>query len=237
MLRFFLIGIFISQNFLLADIFNRYETRILNIEGREGKIVDSEDIVIGSSGIVMHRFDNETNTIIARGVVVKKDGINATIRFKVFDALEQKAFPLPGILPQKGDTIILNYLYDRSLIVAPNETIYKEVSRHFSNISWIHPDITAGYLASIHKPNPTRKHFKKMCHQNSTGLIFVALEGNGYFADCESFKILKTLNSGHIASYQLPFYNRLGKIETYFWDISSSDIKSYDAHYSSLLTE
>ena len=46
------------------------------------------------------------------------------MRFEVFDALEQKALPLPGILPKSGDELVLNYLYDRSLIVAPNKEIY-----------------------------------------------------------------------------------------------------------------
>lgn len=239
MLRFFFIGFILFQSLLFgsADIFQEYETRILDIDGRVGKIADNENIVIGSSGIVMHRFDNETNTIIARGVVVKKDGAYATIRFKVFDALEQKAFPLPGILPQKGDKIILNYLYNRSLIVVPNEAIFQEVTNHFKDIEWIHPDVMAAYLASERKPNPTREYFKKMCYQNSTGLIFIALEGAGYFADCVSFKVLKSLKSGHIASYQVPFFNRVGKIDTMIWDLGSETIKSYNRHYSSLLVE
>lgn len=239
MLRFFLISTILFQTLLFAkpNIFEQYETNILSIEGRIGKIYDNENIVLGSSGIVMHRFDNQTNTIIARGVVVEKDGIHATIRFKVFDALEQSAFPLPGILPQKGDKIILNYLYNRSLIVAPNEIIFQEVTSHFKDIEWIHPDIMAGYLASQNRPNPTQKHFKKMCHQNSAGLIFIALDGEGYFADCESFKILKTLKSGNIASYQVPFFNRVGKIDTYIFDIKNAPIQNYNYHYSKLLVK
>lgn len=238
-MRIFIMAMIVLQASLFAapNIFEKYETNILSIDGRIGKIYDNENIVIGSSGIVMHRFDNETNTIIARGVVVKKDGIHATIRFKIFDALEQKAFPLPGILPQKGDTIILNYLYDRSLIVAPNEAIFNEVTRHFKDIEWIHPDIMAAYLASERKPNPTREHFKKMCYQNSAGLIFVALDGGGYFADCVSFKVLKSLKSGKVASYQVPFFNRVGKIDTMIWDIGSGAIKNYNYHYSRLLVE
>ncbi len=215
--------------------FSEFKTRLLSVEGSKGKVVDSNLLVKGSSGIVIHKFDNETSTIVARAVVEKKDGVHATLRFEVFDLLEQSSFPLPGIMPVKGDEVVLNYLYDRALIVAPNETVFNEVTKHFDGIEWVHPDIMAAYLSVNYKPNPKKHEFDELCRQNDTGLIFFALDLRGFFVDCQSLEVLKVLKSGKIASYDLPFYNRVGGIDTIFWKWSGAKIKNYNAHYARLL--
>ena len=220
-----------------AKFIKSYSTTLQNVEGGFATIKDSEDIVIGSSGIVNHKFDEEKSTIVARASVVeKKDGF-AKVRFEVFDLLSQSAFPLPGILPQNGDNIILNYLYDRALIVAPNKSVYDNITKHFKEITWIHPDLMASYLASEYKPNPDREDFQEACRQSSAGLIFFALNKKGYFADCQSFKILKTYDSKQVKAYQVPFYTRVRGVETAFWKLSGKQISDYNSHYGSLLVK
>lgn len=238
MLRYIAIFLLLLQSLIFASDnspFKEYKTQLLSIDENRGVIKDSDYITIGSSGIVTHSFDDDTTTIVARAIVTKKDGKNATIEFEVFDMLSQAAFPLPGITPKVGDEITLNYLYNRALIVAPNEAIFSEVTKHFSGITWVHPDLMAAYLATEHKPNPGRNNFDMMCRKNSTGLIFFALDMRGFFADCQSLTVLKSIKSGPIASYQLPFYNRIGGIDTVFWKWSGSQIRDYNAHYARLL--
>lgn len=239
MLRFIAIFTLLLQISLFAQNtpFEEYKTTLLSVDKNEGvgTIADSDKIVIGASGIVMHKFDADKNTIIARAVVIKKDGTNATVKFEVFDMLEQAAFPIPGIVPNDGDTVTLNYLYKRALIIAPNETIFNEITNHFSDIEWVHPDIMAAYLAADYNPSPGRNSFDVMCRKNTTGLVFFALQGHGYFADCQSLKILKTYNSGDIAEYQLPFYNRIGGIDTVFWKWGNSHMDDYNEYYERLL--
>ncbi len=215
--------------------FIEYKTQLLSVNGDIGQVPNSSKIVKGSSGVVIHRFDNKTATIIARVVVQDVKGANAILKFEVFDLLEQASFPLPGITPVKGDEVILNYLYDRALIVAPNETIFKEVTSFYNDISWIHPDIMAAYLSANYKPNPKRHDFDAICRKHSTGLIFFALDLRGFFADCQSLKVLKVIKSGKIANYQLPFYNRTGDIDTAFWKWDGASINNYNAHYARLL--
>ncbi len=237
MLRFAMIFVFFLQGLIFAteNPFKEYNTKILSIKDRFAQVADSNDIVVGSSGIVIHSFDDETSSIIARVSVVKKDGKFATVQFEVFDLLEQAAFPIPGILPQVGDKVTLNYLYNRALIVAPNETVFNEVTKHFDNIEWIHPDLMASYLAVDYKPAPSRNSFDVMCRKNTAGLIFFALDQRGFFADCQSLHVLKTLKSGHISKYQLPFYNRVGGIDTVFWKWRNKHIRDYNSHYARLL--
>ena len=212
-----------------------YKTPLISVDEGVGTIIDGSDIVVGSSGVVMHKFEGSQSSIIARAVVTQKSGGFAKVRFEVFDALAQKALPLPGILPKSGDELILNYLYDRSLIVVPNKEIYAEVINAFKGVTFIHPDIVGSYLSYEYKPNPSRDDFRKICAQNSAGLIFIAMDKQGVFADCGSFKPLRTFASGSVAYYQLPFYSRVGEIKTVIWDFTNGPISDYDKHYRYLL--
>ena len=214
-----------------------YKAPLISVDEGIGTIIDSPSIVTGSSGVVMHRFDNLQSSIIARAVVTQKGGGFAKVRFEVFDALEQKALPLPGILPKSGDELVLNYLYDRSLIVTPNKEIYSEVVGAFKGVTFIHPDIVGSYLSYEYKPNPSRDDFRKMCNQSAAGLIFIAMNNEAVFADCQSFEPLKRFQSGAVKYYQLPFYTRVKDIDTVFWKWGSEQISDFDRHYKALLKE
>lgn len=217
------------------ELFKEYTTKILSIDGRTATIKDSDDIFLGSSGIVSHKFDEETESIVARVDVIKKDGDEATLRFEVFSMLAQDAFPKPGLLPSEGDTVRLNYLYDRSLIVAPNYDVYKEVTKHFDGIEWVHPDIPGAYLAKRYRPNPDRELFQEMCSINSASLIFFALNNEGRFVDCHNFKTIKKFKAAPIKKAQAPFYTRVKNIDTtwFIWD--SAQITDYNRHYKSMI--
>jgi len=223
------------QSASAKPLFNEFNTKLLEINGRNAIIENSDEIVLGSSGIVIHTFKNGVSTIVARADVIKKEGDKATIRFNVYKLSTQVAFPKPGILPAVGDEVKLNYLYDRALIVAPNYKVYKEVTKHFKDIDWIHPDIVGAYLAKIFRPNPDREIFQKVCEVNSAGLIFFALNNKGYFVDCNNFKSVKEVKTGHIKRAEVPFYTRVKGIETTWTKWSSSDITDYNAYYRSVI--
>ena len=230
-----IITILLAQYASAKSIFNEFSTQILEINGETAVIQDSDDIVIGSSGIVIHTFKNGVSTILARADVIKKDGDKATVRFEAYKLSTQTAFPRPGILPKVGDTVKLNYLYNRALIVAPNFGVFKEVTTRFSEITWVHPDIVAAYLAKIFRPNPDKEIFQKVCKVNSAGLIFFALSGSGYFVDCNNFKALKKVKTGPIKNAQLPFYSRIKDIDVSWINWNSSQITDYNAHYRNLI--
>lgn len=226
----------LTQQFLNAkSIFNEFNTEILEINGRQAIIKNSDNIVVGSSGIVTHTFKNGVSSIVARADVIKQEGDTATIKFRVFKLSTQNAFPKPGLLPAVGDKVTLNYLYDRALIVAPNYKVYSEVTKHFTEVEWIHPDIVGAYLAKIFRPNPDREVFQKVCKINSASLIFFALNDNGYFVDCSNFKTIKTVKTGRIKKAAVPFYTRIKGIDTSWIKWSSSFIGDYNAHYRSVI--
>ncbi len=238
MLRFFVIFVILLQGIVFGGNylgFVEYKTKLLEARNNQGKVLDSESIVIGSSGIVIHRFDQDKSAIIAHAEVFKKENGYAYLKFSEFEGLKNSAFPMSGLAPQKGDEIRLNYLYNRALIVAPNETVYKEITSYYTETQWVHPDLMAAYLATDYKPNPSKYNFDEMCKQNSAGVIFFILDKKSYFADCKSLKILSSYESNPVTKYQLPFYNRIGDIDTVFWKVDGEKIKDYNKFYSQLL--
>lgn len=220
---------------LMANTFSEYTSKLINIDGEYASIEDSDAIFVGSSGVVIHSFDASTSSIIARVDVVEKKGGLAKLRFDVYTGSAQSAFPIPGVVPQIGDTVKLNYLYSRALIVAPTQSIYKEITEHFDDIQWIHPDIMATYLARKFKPNPDREDFQATCKDNAAALIFFALESHGYFVDCNNFKIIKSYKGSSWQNVQVPFYSRVSDIESSWLRWGSTQINDYHTHYNALI--
>ena len=232
-----ILSVFLAYAFGAEFNMPRYETALISVSQGTGEITDSPTIAVGSSGVVMHDFGSGASSIIARAVVTEKSAGRVQVRFEVFDMLTQEALPLPKILPASGDKVILNFLYDRALIVAPNVEIYEQVSKAFPGITFVHPDLGGAYLSYNRKPNPSRDDFRKMCNQSAAGLIFIAMNNEALFADCQSFEPLKRFQSGAVKYYQLPFYTRVKDIDTVFWKWGSEQISDFDRHYKALLKE
>lgn len=238
MKKILLITIFLISN-IFANAFDMPEVRakILETNNSQAKIPNSLNLKVGSSGVVIHTFKNGDKSIVAR-VVVDKIGSNfTTLKFEVFNMLEQSALPLPNIVPQVGDEVILNFLYNRSLIVAPNKEVYNQIVNAFPNITFINPDIAAAYLNFNNKPNPNRDDFRKICNQNTAGLIFFALDNKGFFVDCGDFNIIQSFDTGKINYYEVPFYSRIKDIKAAFYDFSNEQIKNYNEYYKKLLND
>jgi len=239
----YITALILSSSFLFCaydePLFEEYASTLRTVNKNRATIEDSPLIVVGSSGIVIHRFENTQELIIARATVTAKDGKSALVELKPYDALAQDTFPKLAIVPKSGDEIRLNYLYDRSLVITPNAEAYKKITEFFVKIDWIHPDIPAAYLAKKYTPNPDKKDFAQLCNINLSGLVTFNIENKGFVADCFSFKILKTFTLPNISGEQnvtLPFYSRIsGNIQTSPLHILSKSIKDYTAYYKQLL--
>ncbi|WP_331774170.1 plasminogen-binding N-terminal domain-containing protein [Sulfurospirillum sp. 1612] len=221
---------------LNADgLYKEYKTDIIGINGNTATIKDSNEIVIGSSGIVVHHFDATTSSIIASVEVRKKSAGTASLKLTPYQGLKQDALPQSGVKPSAGDRVILNYLYDRALVVAPSYPVYNKIVNTYKNITWVNPDIPASYLAKMYKPNPDKKVFQTMCSQNVASLILFALDSGTYFVDCHDFKIVKKDKAIATKSYQLPFYSRVTSIEAGWFDFGATAIDNYEKYYQALI--
>lgn len=216
-------------------LFKEYKTKVLETSDTQVVIADSPEIVIGASGVIKHSFDAKTTTIIARGDVVQKDGTKAVLKLAKFEMLSQGAFPEAGVKPIVGDEVIMNYLYDRALIVVPNANVFRDITKEYSDITWIHPDLVAAYLSKLYRPNPDQAIFRQACYQNTASLIFFGIKDQGYFVDCHNFNTIKTVKITNSGETQLPFFARVKDIETSWFSWSSSKISDYDSYYKTLI--
>jgi hypothetical protein len=193
--------------------------------------IEPTDAKIGSSGIVVHNFDKTHSSIVARAILTKKD----QIKLEVFDALSQPNLPRPNIKPAKGDKVILEYLYDRGLIIAPNLKTYQYIEQRLTDTRWLHPDLFAVELSKIHHKAPTKEDFKNFCNKYSIAKIVIALKDKGVVADCYSFKPISTFEITKGDKSMFPFYMRLKEIRGGIFSFFNKEKYDYYIYYKKLL--
>ena len=227
--------LFLSSLLEAKPLFLEYKTKIIETNEQSAIITDSPEFVVGASGVVIHHFDAKASSIITRVDVVSKSNGKAVLKFEKFNMLSQGAFPDTGVKPAIGDDVIINYLYDRAIIIAPNQGVYTDITKQYNDITWIHPDIVAGYLTKLYRPNPDKAIFQQTCYQNSTSIIFFAIENKGHFVDCHNFNILQTIDIKNSGETEIPFFNRVKNIESSWFSWNSANIADYNTYYSTLL--
>ena len=233
---FWVLCLFLFGSFAEAQsFFKEYKTKVLEANEKQIVIADSSEFIVGASGIVTHKFDEKSTSIIARVDVVSKDGTKAILRVEKFQMLSQGAFPDTGIKPNVGDDVSINYLYDRALIIAPNQTVYNQITKNYNTITWVHPDLVAAYLTKLYRPNPDKKIFQEACYQNAASIIVFAIKDKAYFVDCHNFNTLQTIPVSNNGEIQLPFYSRVTNVDSSWFSWDSSKISDYNTYYSKLL--
>ncbi len=240
MFKFFIPLFLVTSTILSADInFSPYNTTITKVENKTIYINDSKDFSIGSSGVVLRDFDGKHKTIVSLVEVIEKKDASSTLKYKSFSSLAQDALPEYNISPKEGDTVILNYLYNRILAISADEKTYDYIVKTHDKFSFIHPDIFASTLAVSYTPSPTKDDFRKECSEGSFALLFFAIEDSGYFVDCNSFKILHKIELPkdlQVTKQITPFYHRLKKIKgRVFGLMGGKGIADYDNYYKKLL--
>ncbi len=218
----------------LSAKFLEYKTKIISIDGNRATIKASKEIRVGSSGIVLHSFGKNHSTVVAKAILIAPD----TILFKRYDDLKQSVLPVPKVLPKVGDIVILNYLYNHALAIAPNYETYKNIISKHQDISWFHPDLFAAKLYADSNPSPNKEDFQKMCKDYSFALLYFAINDRGYFVDCNSFKALDAeLLDGSQNKKMVPFYSRIKDIKNSWFSFGKSKIQNYDQYYLNLLRQ
>ncbi|ADN08386.1 plasminogen-binding N-terminal domain-containing protein [Sulfurimonas autotrophica] len=196
-----------------------------------------DKIDVGVSGFVMHHISPQHSAILKNAVVQSFDAKTqiATIKMSEFTALQNNALPHGKWKVQLGDTVELAFGYSRSLLIAPNETIYYKIAQSVKT-QWIHPDLFATVLSFRGHPTPIKEDFAAMADASSVGLLFIYLNQKVYTLDIKSFKILSISDAKlKQAKVKLPFYTRVNNIDAAWWGAGSSRLDSYEPHYYELM--
>lgn len=225
--------------------YNTEYHRISNVSNNQATI-NRGGLKIGQSGIIIHRYPNSLQSIVANGIVTDSDKDSSTIKFEKFDELEQEALPSSLKEPADKDILALNYLYANSLLIAPNGDNFRTVSKKFDKYNFIQLDIFAYYLKMNHEPLPSKKVLLDFAKKQDIGTIFISIENYVYIVDTRSFKILdKVFVFEPNIEEELPFYTRVEEIEKNFWDIDFDKIldpfgenakkATYSSYYKNML--
>lgn len=237
--KFYSLGFFLKKIILTillanihlfsAEINNKVVINIPKQDSNDMKI-PALDLKVGESGIITRNI-NGNNFILGIAIVNDvNDGV-ATIETKKFESIKNIYMPNPIGTPNEGDKITFRILYDRALIIAPNQNIYQEILNNNKNIDFIHPDIFASYLATNDIQEPQSDDFRRFCNKYNIGIIFITKENYIDIFDCQSFKVITT-DSITIkdTSTQKPFYTRLSD-ETINALFDLEDMKDYFNYY------
>ncbi|TKX32770.1 plasminogen-binding N-terminal domain-containing protein [Campylobacter aviculae] len=207
---------------------------LLKVDDVYGYIKDSPEIKINSGGIVIQQFKS-SKSIIARASVIAKENGLAKLEFSVFSDLKQDALPLPNVLPKSGDEVVLNFLYDRGVIIAPDETTYNDLVSDFPQIYFTHIDIFGAQLIRTSILAPKRSDFRKFCADNAVGILIFALENKAKIIDCQNFNELYEFPIEKASSVQIPFYSRVSGYKSNFFDFNTQEIGNYYKYYNALI--
>ena len=236
MLKFFLFFCLISVNLWAFDT-KVITSRVAQLDKNFIFIKDEPNIVIGASAIVVKQIKNATS-IISRASIVAKDGKFAKLELKPFTMLAQKALPELDVKVETGDEVLVNFLYDRALLIAPDEASYKQVVGDLSEIYFIHPDILGAYMVREYKLSPKRTDFSLFCSNNALGLVAFVLKNKVAFVDCQDFTLLfeKPLNT-QVAKPQLPFYSNIKSYKKNFFNFAEKRVADYYEYYTQIIRQ
>lgn len=213
-------------------------TKIENIEDTKTTI-NIGNLIVGQSGIVVHIYDNDKRLIVSNAKVISSNNNNSVVEFFKFDDLKQDALPTTKRSVEKGDILVLNYMYNSSLLITPTQDSFQSVRNNFKLNNFIHSDIFAAKLKVNNQPYPTKEDFQTFAIEQNLGTIFFILDNKVYIVDTKTFTILDSYSINYENSEStMPFYTRVENIESSILDFSFFSDKeklSYDDYYKRIL--
>lgn len=189
-------------------------TKISNIENNKSNI-EVGNLIIGQTGIIVHIYDNDKRAIVSNAKVISSNADSSVIEFFPFDDLKQDALPTSNRTVEVHDVLVLNYMYNSSLLITPNYDTFQAVRSEFKENNFIHSDIFAAKLKYKNKPYPTKEDIQEFAIEQNLGTVFFVLDNKIFIVDAKTFKVLTAYNfSYNEKEQQIPFYTRVEDIES-----------------------
>jgi hypothetical protein len=200
------------------------------------------NLIVGQTGVVVHIFDNDKKLIVSNAKVISSNSNSSVVEFFKFEDLKQNAVPTSKREVVNNDMLILNYMYNSSLLITPTLDAFQTVRDNFKLNNFVHSDIFAARLKVDHNPYPTKEDIQNFAIEQNLGTIFMVIENRVYVIDTKTFTIL----ANYSVSYEkngstMPFYTRIENIEetifswSYFDFFSGKGSMSYNDYYKRIL--
>ncbi|MFX4233614.1 plasminogen-binding N-terminal domain-containing protein [Aliarcobacter butzleri] len=215
--------------------------KVVNLKDNQSTI-EIGNLTVGQSGIVVHIYDNDKRLIVANAKVISSTPTSSVVEYFPFDDLKQDAIPTTKRVVTNNDVIVLNYMYNQSLLIAPDYDSFQAVRSDFKQNNFIHSDIFGTKLKVNNQPFPTKEDIQKFAIEQNLGTIFFVLDSKVYILDTKTFAILDVYSFPvNIKEKQMPFYTRVEEIKGPLIDFSSIPFFSdkedlgYDDYYKQIL--
>ena len=201
--------------------------------------IDVGNLTIGQSGVVVHVYNDDKKLIISNAQVIESNKTSSIIKFSKFDDLTQEALPNSNRIVQKNDILLLNYLYNASLLIAPNLDTFQTIKSNFIDNNFLHSDIFATKLKQDREPYLTKEYIQNYAISQNLGTIFIVANQYIYILDTKTLKVLTIYQISYDTSKaEMPFYTRVTDIESSNFNIeflSNKKNLTYDEYYKKLL--
>ncbi|WP_456451419.1 plasminogen-binding N-terminal domain-containing protein [Hydrogenimonas sp.] len=234
-----LLAFFALAALLMAGAEPRTETGTLESVSGETATVGVGPVPKGVSGIVVHYYDQTHAAIVSSAFVTESGEGRTTLKLVPYRGLRNPNLPNVKTPPQKGDLVILGYLYDRVLPIVPNQKSLEHAHASFPKLHIIHPDIVAAELAKEKSPIPAREIFQNACEKFNLGIVMIMFSDGTDFLDCVSWVKVGHADVAAVdpQEFKQPFFNRFEEIPSPFYDWSEHKIENFDRFYKRLESE
>lgn len=199
--------------------FDKNDILITNVTAQTATI-NIGNLKAGQSGVIEHKYDNGKTIIVSSAFVQNSSATSSTIKFIPFLGLKQNAIPTSNRKAQDGDRFMLNYLYDESLVIAPNAEAFRAVRKQFLKNNVAHSDIFGSFLKTNHQPTPSKELIQEYALSQNRGTIFFVIDSFVYVVDSRTFVILAKKPISYVPGEEsMPFYTRVENIEKSILDL------------------
>ncbi len=211
---------------LFADALpQRVQTTVKSISNQTIEL--TSDIPAGMSGIVMHNYGNGlfaiTHTAISQG--------NAKAKLQPHTAILHPNIPSIKTAVQAGDRVIFGNFYDNVLLIAPNQTAYRQITQKFKR-TWIHPDAFALEFMKEGETKLSMAILEQFAKKNQVGLVLVVTADKLLLIDPISKKVIGSTGlKTNPNTAMTPFYARFEQMDVSIFGVSK---KTYTPYFQSV---
>ena len=111
------------------------------------------NLIVGQTGVVIHIFDNDKKLIVSNAKVISSNSSSSVVEFFKFEDLKQNAIPTSKREVVNNEMLILNYMYNSSLLITPTLDAFQTVRDNFKLNNFVHSD-TSGRCPLSHTGFP-----------------------------------------------------------------------------------
>lgn len=221
-----LFSILISSYLLVADALpTSIKSSVKSVT--DATVTLASSIPAGMSGIVVHNYGNGLSAITH--TLVSQGGVTATVG--AYRATLHENIPSIKTPVSVGDQVIFGNFYNNVLLIAPNQTAYKQITKKFQR-TWVHPDAFALYFMQEGESSITMRSLKKFARKNQVGLVLVVTSDALLVIDPISKKVIaKTALRTNPNSAMTPFYARFEQMDVSVFGMSE---KNYTPYFQSV---